>query len=308
MAIMPNACILVAEVRNSFKINYKFFPVMTARRDFLKITATAIGGSTIAPLLGNTLQHSVVDGAAKPTYHLGFAGYTFREFSIEQSIAMMKKVGIHTLTLKDFHLPLNSTPEKTKEVLGQFAAAGISVYGVGVIYMRSQAEVDKTFAYAKQAGVGMIVGVPSYDLLTYTEQKVKEYNIKMAIHNHGPEDKLYPAPKDVWDRIKNMDARMGLCIDIGHAIRAGADPAKVVKDYKSRLFDMHIKDVTLAEQNGKAIEVGRGVINFPALIKALNKVKFTGACSIEFEKDMKDPLAGIAESVGYFRGVMKALS
>jgi inosose dehydratase len=282
---------------------------MTARRNFIKITATALGSVTLSPLLGNTaLPHPVYGKAARPAYRLGIAGYTFAQFSVDQAIKMMQRVGVNTLTIKDFHLPLNSSPEKIKEVIGQFNSAGITVYGVGVIYMRSQAEVDKAFEYAKQTGVQMIVGVPLYDLLTYTEQKVKDYNIKMAIHNHGPEDKLYPGPKDVWDRIKNMDARMGLCLDIGHAVRAGTDPAKAITAYKSRLFDLHIKDVTIAQQDGKAIEVGRGVINFPALIKALNKIKYSGICSIEYEKDMKDPLPGIAESVGYFRGMVAALS
>jgi len=152
----------------------------------------------------------------------------------------------------------------------------------------------------------MIVGAPSYDMLDYAEEKVKEYNIKLAIHNHGPEDKLYPGPGDVWNRIKDRDARMGLCIDIGHATRAGVVVEKAVKEYKSRLFDLHIKDVSAADKDGKAIEIGRGVINFPELVESLRKIKFTGVCSIEYEKDMNDPFMGIAESVGYFKGVVAA--
>lgn len=239
---------------------------------------------------------------------MGMAGYTFVNFPIEESITMMQRVGISYVTLKDFHMPLNSSPEKITEIIGQFRTAGITVYGVGVIYMKTEAEVDRAFEYAKHAGVEMIVGVPNYDLLVYSEKKVKEYNIKLAIHNHGPEDKLYPGPKDVYDRIKDMDARVGLCLDIGHATRAGADPAKAVLAYSRRLFDMHIKDVTAAEKNAKVIEIGRGIINFQALIKALQKVNYTGKCSIEYEKDMKDPLAGIAESNGYFKGVMATVS
>jgi len=155
--------------------------------------------------------------------------------------------------------------------------------------------------------VNLLVGVPSYDLLSYTEQKVKSTGIRIAIHNHGPEDKRYPSPKDVYDRIRNMDGKMGLCIDIGHATRAGADPAKAVVEYAPRVFDLHIKDVSAAKADGKAIEVGRGVIDFPAFVKALEKIKYKGRCSVEFEKDMQDPLAGIAESVGFFRGVVKTV-
>ncbi|WP_235921062.1 sugar phosphate isomerase/epimerase family protein [Foetidibacter luteolus] len=154
----------------------------------------------------------------------------------------------------------------------------------------------------------MIVGVPNYELLDYTEQKVKEYNIRIAIHNHGPEDKLYPSPKEVYEQIKNRDERVGLCLDIGHTQRTGLSPADAVKAYGKRIFDLHIKDVTAAEKDAKAIEVGRGIIDFKAFVTALYKAKFKGLASIEFEKDMTESLPGIAESVGYFRGIAHALA
>lgn len=174
--------------------------------------------------------------------------------------------------------------------------------------MKTKEAVDQAFAYAQKVGVPLIVGVPNYDLLDYTEQKVKATNIRIAIHNHGPEDALYPGPADVYGRIKNRDKRMGLCLDIGHATRAGADVAKAVVLYQDRLYDMHIKDVTAASKDGKAIEAGRGVIDFASLIKALEKIAYKGVCSIEYEKDMASPLAGMAESIGYFRGVNAALA
>ena len=152
----------------------------------------------------------------------------------------------------------------------------------------------------------MIVGVPSYNLIDLAEEQVKLYDIRLAIHNHGPEDALYPAPKDVYDRIKDRDARMGMCIDIGHSMRAGSAPEKAIRDFKERIFDLHIKDVSIAAKEGKAIEIGRGAIDFSAVIESLRKIKYQGVCSIEFEKDMADPLPGIAESIGYFKGIMAA--
>lgn len=237
---------------------------------------------------------------------VGIAGYTFAKIDVDQSIAMMKRTGVMNLSLKDFHLPLNSSDEKIRTVMDKFKNAGINIYTVGVIYMKTKDAVDQAFAYAKKVGVNMIVGVPDYDLIDRAEEMVKSYDIKLAIHNHGPEDALYPGPKDVYDRIKNRDARMGLCIDIGHATRAGYLPEKAVKDFKDRLFDLHIKDVNMAAKDAKAIEIGRGVINFPEVVEALRKIKYQGVCSIEHEKDMTDPLPGIAESVGYFKGVAAA--
>lgn len=277
----------------------KFFRKPAALLALLVAMAVTAGATPLSPR--NTLAANGTDPLP-----IGIAGYTFFRFDLDKSIAMMKKLGIHYLSVKDVHLPLNSSQETIDATLAKYKAADINVYTVGVIYMKTKEAVDQAFAYAKKCGVPMIVGVPGYDLLDYAEQKVKEYDIKLAIHNHGPEDALYPGPKDVYDRIKNRDPRMGLCIDIGHAVRAGTAPDKAVKEYKDRLFDLHIKDVSLAAKDGKAIELGRGAIDFPSLVKALNKIGYKGVCSIEFEKDMTDPMAGLAESIGYYKGVMSA--
>lgn len=281
---------------------------MSSRRKFLQNTALALSAPAVAALPARAALSRYHTPPAGESLTLGMAGYTFKNFNVDQTIAIMQRIGITDLSLKDFHLPLDSPPEKIKEVTEKFKSGGINIYAVGVIYMTTQAEVDRAFDYASKVGVNLLVGVPAYDLLPYTEQKVKSSGIRIAIHNHGPEDKRYPGPKDVYDRIRNLDKNVGICLDIGHAIRAGADPAKAVTDYAPRIFDLHIKDVNAAEANGKAIEAGRGVINFPSFVKALQKINYKGRCSIEFEKDMQDPVPGIAETVGFFRGVVKTVS
>lgn len=244
-----------------------------------------------------------VDKTAK-TFTLGMAGYTFREFTVDKTIEMMKRVNITNLSLKDFHLPMNSTQDQINEVIGKFKAANIIVYCVGVVYMKTIESVDQAFEYARMAGVKLIVGAPNYELLPYVEKKVKTYDIKLAIHNHGPDNPLYPNATDIWNHIKDLDARIGICIDIGHTTRDGQDPSTDILKYKSRIYDMHIKDVDRADKDGKTIEMGRGIIDIPKVIETLIKIKYSGSCSLEFEKDMSDPLPGIAESIGYFKGVM----
>ena len=276
-----------------------------SRRGFIQQATLGIATTLSAPLIAKSAFLKDDYFKAESNFPIGFAGYTFLKFDLDKSIEMMKRLNVNYLSVKDFHLPLNSTPDKIKEVLGKLSAANVQVYAVGVIYMKTKEAVDTAFDYAKRVGVPMIVGVPNYDLLDYTEQKVKETGIKIAIHNHGPEDALYPGPKEVYDRIVNRDNRMGLCLDIGHAVRAGVDPSKALKEYKNRILDLHIKDVTGGFKDAKSIEMGRGVIDFVAFAKALKKVNYTGICSIEHEKDMSDPMAGMAESVGYFRGIMK---
>ena len=276
-----------------------------SRRGFIQQAALGSATTLSAPLIAKSAFLKDEYFKAESNLPIGFAGYTFLKFDLDKSIEMMKRLNVNYLSVKDFHLPLNSTADKIKDVLGKLSAANIQVYAVGVIYMKTKEAVDTAFDYAKRVGVPMIVGVPNYDLLDYTEQKVKETGIKIAIHNHGPEDALYPGPKEVYDRIVNRDNRMGLCLDIGHAVRAGVDPSKALKEYKNRIYDLHIKDVTGVFKDAKSVEMGRGVIDFGTFAKTLKKVNYTGVCSIEYEKDMSDPMAGMAESVGYFRGIMK---
>ena len=172
--------------------------------------------------------------------------------------------------------------------------------------MKTEAEIDTAFAYAKRVGVKLIVGVPNYELLPYVDKKVKEYDFKYAIHLHGPDIKTYPDAEDVWNHVKDLDPRIGMCLDIGHDTRNGKDAVADLKKYHTRVFDIHIKDVTGRTKLGYSLEIGRGVIDFPAFVKMLREVGYTGVCSLEHEKDMTDPFMGIAESIGYFRAVIAA--
>jgi sugar phosphate isomerase/epimerase len=279
-----------------------------SRRNFIQKAVMGAAGAVTVPFINKAASYNRPTAKQDDLLPVGIAGYTFVKFDVEKSIAMMKRIAVQNLSLKEFHLPLNSNDEKIRSVMDGFAKASINVYAVGVIYMKTRQAVDEAFAYAKKVGVSLIVGVPNYDLLDYTEQKVKETDIRIAIHNHGPEDALYPGPKQVYDRIRDRDQRMGLCLDIGHAARAGTDLVKAIKEYKNRLYDLHIKDVTLAAKDGKAVEIGRGAIDFDAVVKALVKINYKGMCSIEFEKDMTDPLPGMAESIGFFRGTMSTVA
>lgn len=279
---------------------------METRRRFIQKSllgvsaATVMGTSTVRAFSGDSRT-------ATDRFALGIAGYSFVHFDIDESLAMMKRMDVHFLCIKDFHLPLNSTAAEIAAFHQKLAASGVTGYAVGPIYMtKSKAEIDNAFEYAKRVGVKLIVGIPNKEDLPYISDKTAEYDIRYAIHNHGPEDKLYPNATSIFELVKDLDPRMGLCFDMGHNMRDGQDPARDVKRYHKRIFDIHFKNVTAANKDGKTCELGRGVIDIPAFVKTLRKVGYDGKCSLEFEKDMKDPLAGLAESVGYFRGVSDA--
>ena len=237
-------------------------------------------------------------------FQLGMAGYTFTNFDLDTTLKTMERLEMRYLCIKDFHLPLDADEAQIKAFHAKCAEHKVTGYGVGPIYMRSEAEVDRAFAYAKRVGVTLVVGGPNYDLLPYVDKKVKEYGFHYAIHLHGPDIETYPDATDVWNHTKDLDPRIGMCLDIGHNLRNGCDPAADLRKYHTRVFDVHIKDVTDSSKAGTSIEFGRGKIDFPAFIKALRDVNYTGKCSLEYEKDMKDPFIGIAESIGYFKAIM----
>lgn len=255
---------------------------------------------------GNSLYAQKSTSDDGELFKVAIAGYTFVHFNLDETLKMMKEVDVHYLCIKDFHLPLNSTDEEIAAFHAKLASYDVTGYAVGPIYMKTKEEVDKAFDYAKRVGVRLIVGVPNHELLPYVNDKVKEYDFKYAIHLHGPDIKLYPNATDIHERIKDLDPRMGICLDIGHNARDGHDPIADLKKYKNRIFDIHMKNTSAAAKEGKTGEIGRGVINIPEFVKMLRKVKYTGACSLEYERNMKAPLAGIAESIGYFRGVIDA--
>ena len=282
--------------------------IRSNRREFLKMAgASAAACATASP--GRAFATARLEPAAAAVpFTLGMASYTLREFPVDQAIEMTKRLGLTRICLKDFHLKLDATPEVIAETVAKVKAAGLDLYAGGVIYMKSEAEVDRAFAYAKAAGFKMIIGVPTYELLPYTNKKVQEYDMPVAIHNHGPDNPLFPTPQSAYERIASMDRRLGLCMDAGHTQRSGVDPSASAEKYFDRLLDIHIKDTSEATAKGTTVEIGRGVIDIPKLLKTLKRLGYRGTLALEYEKDAKDPLPGSAESIGYLRGVIAALA
>lgn len=276
-----------------------------SRRTFLK---TGLAGTALLAT-GNIAQAEVLATEAKKApkanpFHISCAGYTFARFDLETALKTLKRCDVHYLCIKDFHLPLDATDAQIAAFHKKCAEYDVTGYGVGPIYMKTEAEVDRAFAYARRVGVKVLVGVPNYEILPYVDKVIKNYpEIYYAIHLHGPDLPIFQDASVIWEKIKDLDPRFGMCLDIGHDFRNGADPVADMKKYHSRIFDMHIKDETAPDKSGRCMEIGRGKIDFPGLVKMMRKVNYTGMCSLEFEKDMKDPFMGIAESYGYLRAV-----
>jgi sugar phosphate isomerase/epimerase len=278
-----------------------------SRRSFIKTGAagalmlTAGGLDAAAAVCSSPKKKSA---GKEDKFHLGAAGYTFVRFDIDTALKTLQKADVHYLCIKDFHLPLDASDQQIADFHAKCASYGVTGYGVGPIYMETEEEADRAFAYARRVGVKILVGVPNYEILPYVDKKLEEYpEIKYAIHLHGPDINIFQTASVIWDKVKDLNPRLGMCLDIGHDLRGGADPVADLKKYYTRVFDMHIKDESEASKAGWCVEIGRGKIDFPALVRMMRKVGYSGVCSLEYEKDMEDPFMGIAESYGYLKAV-----
>jgi sugar phosphate isomerase/epimerase len=291
---------------------------MHSRRSFFGVTA----GAAAASLIQGRGTRAALAAPRSHALKLGIASYSLRKLPLSQVLEACKATDIRHITLKDMHLPRDQSAESVKATAETIRAAGLTLMGGGVITMKPEkgAQVDaafeatvrKDFEYAKAAGFPLIVAAPAIEALDIVEKLVKEYNIPVAIHNHGPEDKLFPSPKAILAHVKKRDKRLGVCMDIGHTVRAGADPAKSALECGPRLLDLHIKDLVKnpdapPDKAWSQVEVGRGSIDIVALFKTLQKMKFQGHVALEYEINVDNPLPGVRESWAYLRGVAAGL-
>ena len=261
---------------------------------------------SIVALVAITLpaQAQLISGKrGSEDFKIGVAGYTYRSYDIDQTLAFLKSMEVHYLSIKDWWLPLDSTKEQMDAFKAKCREYDVNPYILGPIYMRSEADVDRAFAYAERYGADVFIGVPTYELTDYMIKKVKQTGIKVAIHTHGPDGQPFPNIQKVAEIYKDPSLGIGCCMDLGHSVRMGEDIVKDIKKYKDWIYDIHIKDETEASKSGKTWEMGRGVMDFRPIMKVLRQIKYNGVVSLEFEKNGNNPHPGVAESIGYLRGV-----
>ena len=262
-------------------------------------------------------------------FRLGIAGYTFQKKTLDETLAIMKKADVHYLCVKDFHLPLTATDADISAFRDKCAAADVTPYAIGPIYVKDAAKLRQCFEFARRLGVRTVVGVPyepvggkdtwatrrgSRKLLLEADRLVKEFDIRYAIHNHGPQiGELFPDVEYGWNLIKDLDSRIGFCIDVGWEYGCDKDPAETIRKYGSRIYDAHIKNFAIGKPNGTAVPLPRGKIDLVRVCRAFIDIGYDGVCSLEYEsfppKGEKPgiKLDEVAESAGYFKGLMKAL-
>ncbi len=280
-----------------------------SRRDFIRSGALVTAAlASPSGLLASTQVQPAADKASPIL--LGLASYTFRNFSRAQMIGFMKQLDVFALNAKDVkdHLPMD--PQQEAAALADYAAAGIKLHAAGAIYFAKDEDADirSKFEYCKRAGIGVIVaGDPTPETLPRLEKFVKEYDIRIAIHNHGPEDKLWHSPLDVLKAVKGMDPRIGCCIDVGHTVRAGTDVVQAIREVGPRLFNVHMKDLANFQNKESQVAVGDGIMPVRRMFEALIATKYPGFVDLEYEIHPDDPMPGVIASFAYMRGVLAGM-
>jgi sugar phosphate isomerase/epimerase len=280
-----------------------------SRRRFIQssgLVAAACAASGAPPSFA---EPSTATGKPMPI-HLGLASYTLRNFSRAQMIGYLKQLNITGLNAKDVKDHLPKDPAEEAIALADYAAAGIKLHAAGAIYFSKDddADIRSKFEYCKRAGISVIVaGDPTPQTLPRIEKFVKEYDIRLALHNHGPEDKLWPSPLDVLKSIKDMDPRIGCCIDVGHTVRAGTDVVQAIREVGPRLFNVHMKDLTDFHSKESQVAVGDGLMPVREMFEALIAIQYKGFVDLEYEIHADDPMPGVISSFAYMRGVMSGM-
>jgi sugar phosphate isomerase/epimerase len=276
--------------------------------DFTRRAALGLagGGAAFAAFAGRAGAAADATGNIR----VGICTYSLREFSRHLAIQMIGRLGVTAVSVKDVHLPYTLDAAGLAKAKAEFTKAGITLVSCGNTDLKDEdpAALRRYFDYAKALEIPMIVAAPTHATMPAVEKLAKEYDIVVAIHTHGPEDPNFPSPKVVLEAVKGMDRRMGLCMDVGHSMRTGADVVQEIVNAGPRLLDLHFKDLKVRTDRDSQCDVGEGVMPVVAIIKMLQKVSYRGSVNLEYEINSDNPVPGMLHSLGYMNGVLAGLA
>jgi inosose dehydratase len=273
-----------------------------SRRGFL-LTAGAVGAALgmwrqSATWGVNTTGVHKSDGLA-----LGLQSYTLREFPVERAIELAKELGFAHVEFTRLHVSADTPIANVDAVKRKMADTGLRISAQGVNPLTTDHAANRrVFELAKRLGNRNITADPTEDSFDSLDKLVAEYDLRVAIHNHGPGAR-YDKIADVLKAIKGHDPRIGACADLGHYIRSAEDPVKAIHLFGNRLYGVHLKDFAEQTKDAKGVILGRGHLDVVGVYKALKQVNFPadGALSLEYEENKKNPIADVKECVAVAR-------
>jgi sugar phosphate isomerase/epimerase len=262
-----------------------------SRRSLLNSAAAAAAGvASLAPL-GRRAKAA----AAAGSLNLGVQLYSLRGYKVDEALGHARDLGFKIVEFYSGMYPLDSDAAAIDAMKKKLAGLGLTISAHGVNRFTKDAAANrKIFEFAKAAGIRTLGADPDPDSFASLDELVKEFDIRVAIHNHGPTHR-YNKAIDVLQAVEKHDPRIGACADLGHYLRSGERPVEVIRLLKGRLYGIHLKDFAEMQDKTKGVILGKGHINLPAVMAALVAADFPadGALSIEYEESPQNPLADI---------------
>lgn len=277
-----------------------------SRKSFLMAGATGVAALGAAQGGGSRVSEAA-EGASPNVdeyggFKMGSQSYCFREFSLDETIVKLKELGLNALEPYPGHFDFKSSPETVAEIKNKLAKAGVVVPAYGVVNFNGNAESNRRiFEFAKTVGITSLSANPTRDSFESLNKLVAEFEIAIAIHNHGPGSR-YSTLKHFLRAVDGRHQLIGACIDTGHFIRSKEDPAEVIRKLKGRVHGVHLKDV---DDKGENVIFGKGLMDFPDVFNALKEVNYKGYCMLEYEADPDDPVPAMKACLAYCRKLFK---
>jgi sugar phosphate isomerase/epimerase len=270
--------------------------IKISRRRFLTSSAAGIALMSLQSGCAST-QTTSSRGRFGP-FRFGIQAHGLRNFPIDEAIRIIHDdLQLHWVEFSRKHLPVEATGQEIQRIRALLDQSNITCNALGVHKFTADHDANRrVFDFARSMNVRNISANPSADSFDSLDKLVADYDIRIAIHNHGP-GAPYDKVTDVTDAVTGRHPNIGACVDTGHFIRSAEDPIEAIYKLKGRIFGLHVKDV--AEQTKKTHDViiGAGFLDVVAMFKALKDVNFPtdGALSLEFEGNPDDPVAEIKQ-------------
>ncbi len=237
-------------------------------------------------------------------YPLGVQSFSFRHFSLDGAITQLKALGLEHMEFCAIHIPPDGADPNFQLTLANLRASGVITPSFGVEdFTRDKAANRRRFEFAKALDADIITAHPEPDAFEDLEALCEEFDMRIAIHNHGPEHR-YNRVDDVAHALEGRSARIGACVDTGHFIRSGEQAHKAIERFGERVFAVHLKDW---RHDGDEAVLGEGGVDLEGVAAALANAGFSGTVMLEYEAHPDDPVPHMRRGLDNWREAMAAV-
>jgi sugar phosphate isomerase/epimerase len=237
-------------------------------------------------------------------FRVGIQSYSLRTFPYERMLRTVKELGLKYVEVFPGHLPPTEEQEKQAAIREQLRQMGLDLFAYGVVpFGRDAAANRRLFAFAQAVGIKVLSADPAPDSFPSLVELVKEFGVKVAIHNHGPRHR-YGTKASLLRALENLPPDIGVCLDTGHLVRAGDEVVATIRALRGRIHGVHLKDVN---EDKHDVVLGSGILDLPAILHALREAGFQGCLALEHELNPRDPLPGIRQALTHLRKVLAEL-